>query len=237
MPGREEAMPSELSGGQKQRIAIARTLAMHPEVILFDEPTSALDPTMVEEVVDVIAGLCDEGETAVIVTHDMKFAKTTASRVIFMAEGRIYEQGTPAEIFDSPKKALTMRFLYHSKTFKTELVSSAMDLYSLNSELKRFIGRFKNEERQFRLLSAVCDELLGPVMMSNKDRDIRADVKLMCSDGTTGHTLIVSFPDIESDPLEEPYVDSVSLGILEHYSSVILSRKSKESGYDVCIQM
>ena len=103
--------PSTLSGGQKQRIAIVRALAMNPKVILFDEPTSALDPEMVGEVLDLIRQLADEGMTMVIVTHEMGFAREVADRILFMAEGVIAEQGTPAELFDDPKNPRTQQFL------------------------------------------------------------------------------------------------------------------------------
>ena len=106
-----EAYPSTLSGGQKQRIAIVRALAMNPKVILFDEPTSALDPEMVGEVLDLIRQLAAEGMTMVIVTHEMGFAREVADRILFMAEGVIAEQGTPAEIFDDPKNPRTQQFL------------------------------------------------------------------------------------------------------------------------------
>ena len=95
--------PSTLSGGQKQRVAIVRALAMDPKVILFDEPTSALDPEMVGEVLDLIRALADEGLTMVIVTHEMGFAREVASRVLFMADGKIMEQGTPEQVFDHPQ--------------------------------------------------------------------------------------------------------------------------------------
>ena len=95
--------PSTLSGGQKQRVAIVRALAMNPKVILFDEPTSALDPEMVGEVLDLIKQLADEGMTMIIVTHEMGFAREVATRVLFVDEGKIMEQGTPEEIFDHPK--------------------------------------------------------------------------------------------------------------------------------------
>ncbi|MBQ8290636.1 MAG: amino acid ABC transporter ATP-binding protein [Clostridia bacterium] len=103
--------PSRLSGGQKQRIAIVRALAMNPRVILFDEPTSALDPEMVGEVLDLMKTLADEGMTMVIVTHEMAFAREVASRVIFIADGQILEEGTPAEVFDSPKHPRLQDFL------------------------------------------------------------------------------------------------------------------------------
>ncbi|MCM8709490.1 amino acid ABC transporter ATP-binding protein [Clostridium sp. SYSU_GA19001] len=103
--------PSQLSGGQKQRIAIARALAMSPDVMLFDEPTSALDPEMVGEVLDVMKELAAEGMTMVVVTHEMGFAREVGDRVIFMDEGRILEEGTPEEIFRNPKEARTQDFL------------------------------------------------------------------------------------------------------------------------------
>lgn len=106
-----EAYPVMLSGGQKQRVAIARALAMNPEIMLFDEPTSALDPEMVGEVLDVMKDLAKSGMTMVIVTHEMGFAREVASRVIFMDQGIIMENGTPAEVFGNPKNERTKLFL------------------------------------------------------------------------------------------------------------------------------
>lgn len=106
-----EAYPSSLSGGQKQRIAIARALAMEPDVMLFDEPTSALDPEMVGEVLGVMKSLAKDGMTMVVVTHEMGFAKEVGDRILFMDEGRIIEEGTPEEIFQNPKNLRTKDFL------------------------------------------------------------------------------------------------------------------------------
>ena len=108
---RANAYPSQLSGGQKQRIAIVRALCMNPEVMLFDEPTSALDPEMVGEVLDVMKELAKEGMTMVVVTHEMGFAREVSDRVIFMAEGKIVEEGTPEEIFTAPKTERLQSFL------------------------------------------------------------------------------------------------------------------------------
>lgn len=108
---KKDAYPSQLSGGQKQRIAIARALAMEPNMMLFDEPTSALDPEMVKEVLDVIKELANEGMTMAIVTHEMGFAKEVADRVIFVDDGRIVENGTPENVFNNPTNERTKEFL------------------------------------------------------------------------------------------------------------------------------
>ncbi|MDW7667680.1 MAG: amino acid ABC transporter ATP-binding protein [Bacillota bacterium] len=106
-----DSYPSQLSGGQKQRIAIARALAMEPDVMLFDEPTSSLDPEMVGEVLDVMKELASEGMTMVVVTHEMGFAKEVGDRVLFMDDGVIVEQGTPKELFENPQHPRTQDFL------------------------------------------------------------------------------------------------------------------------------
>ena len=111
LPDKEQEYPNMLSGGQKQRIAIVRALAMHPDVMLFDEPTSALDPEMIGEVLDVMKELARNGMTMVVVTHEIGFAKEVADRVVFMANGHILEEGTPKEIFDSPKDPRLQDFL------------------------------------------------------------------------------------------------------------------------------
>ena len=111
LSNKAKAYPSSLSGGQKQRIAIARALAMEPDVMLFDEPTSALDPEMVGEVLNVMKDLAKEGMTMVVVTHEMGFAREVGDRILFMDGGNIVEQGTPEEIFDNPKNPRTKDFL------------------------------------------------------------------------------------------------------------------------------
>lgn len=108
---RKDAYPRQLSGGQKQRVAIARALAMEPEVLLFDEPTSALDPQMVGEVLEVMRKLAKEGLTMIIVTHEMAFARDVSTHVVYMANGVIVEEGTPADIFANPQREQTMEFL------------------------------------------------------------------------------------------------------------------------------
>jgi polar amino acid transport system ATP-binding protein len=113
LAGHVDKRPSQLSGGQQQRVAIARTLAMRPDLILFDEPTSALDPELVTEVVDVMRDLALSGLTLVAITHEMRFARAAADRVVFMDDGAIIEEGTPEQIFDMPANERTRRFLAH----------------------------------------------------------------------------------------------------------------------------
>ena len=108
---RADAWPGQLSGGQKQRVAIVRALAMRPKVMLFDEPTSALDPEMVGEVLEVMKQLADEGMTMVVVTHEMGFAREVGSRVLFMAEGKVLEEGAPAAVFGAPRHPRLRDFL------------------------------------------------------------------------------------------------------------------------------
>jgi polar amino acid transport system ATP-binding protein len=130
--------PDELSGGQKQRVAIARCLAMDPEIILFDEPTSALDPTMVSEVLSVIRRLARDGMTMAIVTHEMDFARDVSSRVFYMDEGLIYEEGTPEQIFDTPQKARTKAFIHRIRSYHYQITSPNYDLYAMNAEIEAF---------------------------------------------------------------------------------------------------
>ena len=108
---KRDEFPARLSGGQKQRVAIARALAMEPKVMLFDEPTSALDPELIGEVINVMEAVANEGMTMIVVTHEMSFARDTADRVIYMEDGKLVEEGAPAQIFSVPKDPRTQQFL------------------------------------------------------------------------------------------------------------------------------
>ena len=157
--------PDELSGGQKQRGAIARTLAMDPEVILLDEPTSALDPSMVSEVQAVIRDLSKSGKTMVIVTHEMSFARAISNRVFYMDDGGIYEEGTPEEIFEAPKKELTRRFIRKLKVFEAVITSKNYDFISFGAELDRYL--LKNDvasAEKYRIRLAV-EELTQQILL------------------------------------------------------------------------
>ncbi len=130
--------PDELSGGQKQRVAIARTLAMNPDVILLDEPTSALDPTMVGEVQSVIRDLASSGKTMMIVTHEMSFARAISNRIFYLDEGGIYEEGTPEEIFENPKREKTRRFVKRLKVLEIDIESRTYDFLGTQSLIEDY---------------------------------------------------------------------------------------------------
>lgn len=133
--------PDELSGGQKQRIAIARTLAMDPDVILLDEPTSALDPTMVGEVQAVIRDLATTGKTMLIVTHEMNFARSISNRVFYMDEGCIYEDGTPEQIFDHPLRENTRRFVRRLKVLELNIESRDYDFLAMAGQIEIYCSK------------------------------------------------------------------------------------------------
>ena len=148
MAQKADVYPSALSGGQKQRVAIARSLAMHPEVVLFDEPTSALDPTMVGEVLSVIRQLSKSGLTMLIVTHEMRFARDVSSRIFFMNEGIIYEDGTPEQIFDHPVRSATKAFVNRIQKLVYEIDSDEFDYLQIHTGINRFCIKYNITNKQ-----------------------------------------------------------------------------------------
>jgi polar amino acid transport system ATP-binding protein len=154
------SFPDELSGGQKQRVAIARCMAMEPEILLFDEPTSALDPTMVSEVLAVIRRLSKEGMTMVIVTHEMEFARNISSRVFYMDEGLIYEEGTPQQIFDNPQRPKTKAFIQRIRSVSYHIESQLYDLYALQGEMEVFCEKHMISKKVAGYVLHVAEEVL-----------------------------------------------------------------------------
>ena len=152
--------PDELSGGQKQRVAIARAIAMHPEIILFDEPTSALDPTMVGEVLSVIRSLAKDGMTMMIVTHEMKFARDVSNRVFYMDEGGIYEDGTPQQIFNAPKKEKTRIFIKRLKQLSLDITSMDFDYPGFISQIEVFGRENMVSQKILRDIELAFEELV-----------------------------------------------------------------------------
>ena len=151
--------PSSLSGGQKQRVAIARALAMHPEVILFDEPTSALDPTMVGEVLSVIRQLAKEGMTMLIVTHEMKFARDVSTRIFFMYDGYIHEDGSPEQIFEHPVHSATKAFVNRIRKLVFEVDSEDFDFLQMPTAISQFCIKYNIAEKS-GLASKLIQEVL-----------------------------------------------------------------------------
>ena len=159
--------PDELSGGQKQRIAIARTLAMDPDVILLDEPTSALDPTMVGEVQAVIRDLAKtggtgpSGKTMLIVTHEMNFARAISNRVFYMDEGGVYEDGSPEQIFDHPRRESTRRFVRRLKVLELNIESRDYDFLGMAGEIEAWCGRNQIVPKLKGRVQLVFEEAVG----------------------------------------------------------------------------
>ena len=175
------AYPDELSGGQKQRAAIARTVAMEPEIILFDEPTSALDPTMVGEVLSVIRGLARQGMTMMIVTHEMKFARDVSTRIFYMDQGEIYEEGTPEQIFEHPKRERTRIFIQQLKVLHIEKITRDFDVPAFMTQLEEFGRKQQFSQRQIYTMQLAVEEVLLmkllPVAVEKGDMDISLNVE------------------------------------------------------------
>ncbi len=169
MAEKARSMPAELSGGQKQRAAIARCLSMNPEIILFDEPTSALDPTMVSEVLSVIRTLAKQGMTMVIVTHEMSFARRVSTRVLYMDQGVIYEEGTPEEIFEHPRRERTRVFVNSIRDFNFAIHSEDYDLYAFESELRNFCNKYFLSEETVQHAVQLAEKILQHIPLSQGD--------------------------------------------------------------------
>lgn len=165
LAAKAHAYPEELSGGQKQRVAIARALAMNPEIMLFDEPTSALDPTMVSEVLAVMRKLADQGLTMLVVTHEMNFARDVSSRVFYMDEGVIYEEGTPQQIFTAPQRPKTRAFIHKVNVFQRAITSADFDIYALNAELGEFAVRYLLAPELLRKLELLIEEVVVHLLL------------------------------------------------------------------------
>jgi len=213
-------LPDELSGGQKQRVAIARCLAMDPKIILFDEPTSALDPTMVSEVLAVIRKLARDGMTMAIVTHEMAFARDVSNRVFYMDEGRIYEQGSPQEIFDQPKLEKTRAFVNRIRSLTRRIDTPGYDLYSLNAEIEAFCARqILPQSLRDHLLPLVEESL--QICRPQLDR-APVDLTVAYSEKTGDLELIIERTAEAGNLLESPLVpDDLGVRLIRHYAQSV----------------
>lgn len=218
MENRATHMPDQLSGGQKQRVAIARALAMEPEVMLFDEPTSALDPTMVDEVETVIKRLVDSGMTSIIVTHEMRFARNIASNILFLAEGGVYEEGSPDQIFDNPQKDLTRRFIYRSRMYEEALNKTNIDIYELCSRIRQYAIAYGLTRKQSKGIEYFCEELIYPLIMFNN-----AVLRIIADENRNEYSITAEFKGLNKDPLSLECIDELGLSIVKAYSSSLNS--------------
>lgn len=207
-------MPEVLSGGQKQRIAIVRCLAMEPDVMLFDESTSALDPTMVGEVLATLRLLAKQGMTMVIVTHEMAFAKEIATRILYMDEQGIYEEGTPQEIFDAPKKKKTKDFIHKMKYLSWQIDSRDFDFIQLQSAIHTFCGKYGIDEKRAYRLQLCTEELIFEMLNNIKDNS-HVDIRLLISfDEREGCAVIsLSSSGEQYNPFEVAPEDENHLGV------------------------
>lgn len=210
------AYPDELSGGQKQRIAIVRTLAMDPEIILFDEPTSALDPTMVGEVLAVIRMLAQKGMTMMIVTHEMKFAREVSTRVFYMDQGVIYEEGTPEQIFEHPEKDLTRRFIRQLKVLEKKIDRSTFDFLGFISEIEEFGRKNLISQKSIFAVEAVFEELCVGSALA----DIPVfDFALEYSGRDSSAEITFSYAGDDRNPVDD--MDMLSKKLLDHNAAEI----------------
>jgi len=215
-----DSYPDELSGGQQQRVAIARCLAMEPEIILFDEPTSALDPTMVREVLSVIRRLAKEGMTMAIVTHEMDFARDVSNRVLYMDEGIIYEEGPPERIFERPQKEKTRAFINRIRSYTCRISSPDYDLYALNAEIEAFCEKqILPKKIRYNLLLLVEEvlQIYNPYL-----RTVILDMTIAYSEKNERLEIICESTGEEGNPFDsENLTDDLGLMIIKNLTESI----------------
>ena len=219
LAGRAYAWPTVLSGGQQQRIAICRCLMMEPKVLLFDEPTSALDPTMVGEVLAVIRMLAKRNMCMLIVTHEMNFAREVADRVLFFADGGIYEQGTPAEIFDAPKREKTVSFIHKVKYFTYEIRERQFDLMQMQGGIQSFGEKYGLVPKLIYRLQLCCEELIHELLDNcypgRDDVDLNLSISHAELDDTT--QIDIGYGGARYDPFKQEE-GSIGVTILKNMS-------------------
>ena len=210
--------PHELSGGQKQRIAIARALAMNPDVILLDEPTSALDPTMVGEVQAVIRDLAKTGKTMMIVTHEMNFARTVSNRIFYMDEGGIYEDGSPAQIFGSPTRDKTRRFIQRLKVLELAIRSKDYDFPGTVSTIEDYCRKNLVSPRTCGRIQLAFEELVQQILLPGLTTP-EIDIVVEYSEESGEAVMSVQSEGMRANPLDE--ADKLSLAVLKGAASEI----------------
>jgi polar amino acid transport system ATP-binding protein len=221
--------PDELSGGQKQRVAIARCLAMDPEIILFDEPTSALDPTMVSEVLSVIRRLARDGMTMAIVTHEMEFARDVSTRVFYMDEGLIYEEGTPEEVLENPKKPKTRAFIHRIRSFHYRITTPNFDLYAMNAEIEAFCEKQILPKQTRHELLLLVEELL--ILFRPQLGSTTLDLTIAYSEKSGRLDIVCETAGVFGNPLEQDAAsDNLGLMIIRNLTESIEFRSEDGRG-------
>ena len=226
------AYPDQLSGGQKQRIAIARCLAMDPEVILFDEPTSALDPTMVSEVEGVIRNLAKQGMTMLIVTHGMRFAKEVSTRIFYMDQGIIYEDGTPEQIFDNPQKPNTIAFIKRIRSMHYSISGRNYDLYEMQARIIDFCNKYFLSQKLVRNIELLSEEVLQICPIDNG-----AELVLEYSESTEQVTMQLHLPykGFVFGAEEEP--DMLSMAIINNICSDVKEERASDDTLSIFLTL
>ena len=205
-----DVMPDSLSGGQKQRVAIARCLAMHPEVILFDEPTSALDPSMSGEVCSVIRQLAREsGITMLIVTHEMKLARDISTRIFFMNEGRIWEDGTPEQVFGNPVHSATKVFVQQLQKLVFDIDSPDFDFYGMYSAMEAFCVKYNIPEKREAVVH-VAEEMATVLLREHFPLHV-----VLSYSGLTGETALAFMMEGYTESPLAGGVDEISLAMVK----------------------
>lgn len=201
LASKEKSYPDELSGGQKQRVAIARCLSMDPEIILFDEPTSALDPSMASEVLGVMKKLASSGMTMMVVTHEMNFARDVSTRVFYIDDGVIFEEGTPDQVFNHPLREKTKAFIHRIKNFNYTIEDKYFDSYKMNNEISQFCRKHLIKPDSIQSIILLIEETLQ-LYFAQGARDINLSIDYSEQSKTTEVIFEASdsYPSIITNP-------------------------------------
>ncbi|MBQ0025796.1 MAG: ABC transporter permease subunit, partial [Lachnospiraceae bacterium] len=214
--------PHELSGGQRQRVAIARTLAMSPEIILFDEPTSALDPKSVSEVLSVINSLADKGFTMMIVTHEMRFAKSVSTRVFYVDQGEIHETGSPDEVFNLPQKEKTRKFIHKLNTLEEKITSRDFDFIGANARIEEFGQKNDIPRSTVKNIEVVFEEMAVLTIMPALPQKMEMDVQIEYFEKKGAVAMRILYNGAKYDPMDKA----------DRLSELLIGKSTKSMRYN-----
>ncbi|MDO4460680.1 MAG: amino acid ABC transporter ATP-binding protein [Clostridia bacterium] len=232
MAERGHKFPDQLSGGQKQRVAVARAVAMEPQVLLLDEPTSALDPTRVGEVKALVRSLADDGITLMIVTHEMNFAREVSNRVFYMDKGGIYEEGTPDEIFGNPQKENTRRFIKQLQSLNISINSTEFDMNEFAVKLTDFARNTMADRKTIHMIQVMFEELVL-VQLMHKRKINRSEAVIEYSKAEDWTEFRLCYGGDSFNPLEEK--DDV-LDELKSYAIKNIEHKYKDGENELVVR-